>query len=72
MKIPETDNALVLRTDFSNERAWEEIREAIEAPVDELFQANVEFVRSRFREHQRRRGDLSHGALVTVVFLHRR
>lgn len=31
--IPETDNALVLRTEFSNERAWKDLREAILEPV---------------------------------------
>ena len=41
--IPETDNALVLRTDFSNEAAWEDARSAITAPVGD-FEAHVTFV----------------------------
>jgi uncharacterized protein DUF6924 len=43
--IPNTEDALVLRTDFSNSAAWEEICAAIRQPVgDEGFQAYVEFV----------------------------
>ena len=41
--IPETDNALVLRTDFSNEAAWEDARSAITEPVGD-FEAHVTFV----------------------------
>jgi hypothetical protein len=41
--IPNTDNALVLRTDFSDAAAWEALCAAIEEPVGE-FKAYVEFV----------------------------
>jgi hypothetical protein len=41
--LPNTDNALVLRTDFSDAAAWEALCAAIEEPVGE-FKAYVEFV----------------------------
>jgi hypothetical protein len=41
--IPETKNALVLRTDFSDDTAWEAICAAIEKPVG-LFRAYVDFL----------------------------
>jgi hypothetical protein len=41
--IPNTDNALVLRTVFSDAAAWEALCAAIEEPVGE-FKAYVEFV----------------------------
>ena len=41
--IPETQNSLVLRIDFSDERAWQEVCAAIEEPVGE-FRAYVTFV----------------------------
>ena len=41
--IPETENALVLRTDFSGDAAWESICAAIREPVGD-FQAYVDFV----------------------------
>lgn len=44
-QIPETENALVLGTDFSNQAAWEEICSAIRKPVGIFrFLANVDFV----------------------------
>jgi len=44
-QIPETDNALVLRTDFSNEAVWEKIRALIQKPVGSFrFRANVAFL----------------------------
>jgi hypothetical protein len=43
MNIPETQNALVLRTDFSDDSAWESLCAAIRRPVG-IFLANVEFV----------------------------
>lgn len=43
-KIPATENALVLRTDFSDETAWESICEAIRAEYEMGFAANVDFV----------------------------
>jgi hypothetical protein len=45
--IPKTENALVLRTDFSDESAWEAIRADIQEPVNECgeeFQACVDFL----------------------------
>lgn len=41
--IPATENALVLRTDFSNEAAWKSICAVIQNPEAE-FPANIEFV----------------------------
>jgi hypothetical protein len=47
-KIPESDNALALRTDFSDETGWSEICTAIQEPSGELgFTANVDFVSNR-------------------------
>jgi hypothetical protein len=47
-QIPKTENALVLRTDFSNQAAWEEICETIREPVGDLhFLANVDFLDDR-------------------------
>lgn len=44
-QLPETENPLVLRTDFSNQSAWEEIRGEIRKPVGIFrFRAYVEFV----------------------------
>jgi len=44
-QIPETENALVLRTDFSDLAAWDEICAEIQRPVGLLrFRANVEFL----------------------------
>jgi hypothetical protein len=42
-KLPETENALLVRTDFSDEAAWEAVRAAVEAPGGE-YRAYVEFV----------------------------
>ena len=43
--IPQTENPLVLRTDFSNPAAWQSICARILEPVSEFgFLANVEFV----------------------------
>lgn len=41
--LPESDDSLVVRTDFSDDAAWEEVRRAIDAPVGN-FQAYVRFV----------------------------
>ena len=44
-RIPETENALVLRTDFSDQAAWDGICAAIQKPVGIFrFRANVEFL----------------------------
>ena len=43
--IPRTENPLVLRTDFSDQAAWEAIRASIQKPVGMFrFRANVEFL----------------------------
>lgn len=44
--IPETEKALVLRADFSDDAAWEAVCEAITEPVGE-FQAHVDFLDER-------------------------
>jgi hypothetical protein len=44
-RIPETDNPVVLRTDFSDDAAWRLICAAIEKPdADFGFRAHVDFV----------------------------
>ena len=44
-QIPETENPLILRTDFSNQAVWERICGIIQKPVGIFrFRANVEFV----------------------------
>ncbi|HJS19844.1 MAG TPA: hypothetical protein VJ785_13940 [Anaerolineales bacterium] len=43
--IPKTENALVLRTDFSDQAVWEDIRATILKPVGPFrFGANVDFL----------------------------
>ena len=42
-QLPDTINAVVLRTDFSNADAWESIRSEIQQPVGG-FLASVEFI----------------------------
>ncbi len=47
-QIPETEYALVLRTDFSNQATWETICATIREPVGDFhFRANVEFLDDR-------------------------
>ena len=44
-QIPNTEHALVLRTDFSNQAAWDAICAAIRKPVGFFhFRANVDFM----------------------------
>ena len=44
-QVPQTENPLVLRTDFSNQSAWDAICAEIQRPVGIFrFRANVEFV----------------------------
>jgi len=44
-QIPETENALVLRTDFSNQAVWETVTGIIQTPVGIFgFLANVKFL----------------------------
>ncbi|WP_088890426.1 DUF6924 domain-containing protein [Leptolyngbya ohadii] len=46
--LPNSENALVLRTDFSDDVVWEKICEAIQQPDPVLgFQAYVEFLDDR-------------------------
>lgn len=43
--LPQTQNPLVLRTDFSSQATWETIRTEIQEPVGVLrFRANIEFL----------------------------
>jgi len=44
--LPESDLALMIRTDFSDESAWNEIREIIKTPVDGFY-AYVHYVEDR-------------------------
>src|SRR6185295_11931010 len=47
-QIPETEYALVLRTDFSDPTAWDMVSEAIRQPVGEFrFVAYVDFLDDR-------------------------
>jgi hypothetical protein len=46
-RIPETDGALFLRTDFSDEAAWKWLKSVIEAGSDDEFGPNVEFTSDR-------------------------
>ena len=47
-QIPNTENALILRTDFSDQVAWEEICEIIREPVGDFhFLAYVDFLEDR-------------------------
>ncbi|MBB4634277.1 DUF6924 domain-containing protein [Longimicrobium terrae] len=41
--LPQTDDSLVVRTDFSNAAAWDAIRSAIDEPAGE-FKAYVEWI----------------------------
>jgi hypothetical protein len=43
--IPNTENPLILRTDFSDQKVWQQVRAAIEMPVGVLrFRAYVDFL----------------------------
>ncbi|MBK7977241.1 MAG: hypothetical protein IPK07_29600 [Deltaproteobacteria bacterium] len=42
--LPPTENALVLRTDFTNQKTWELVRSEIEADSTAGFRAYVEFL----------------------------
>lgn len=42
--LPEADETIVLRTDFSDHAAWEALKEVIIAPDWMEFQAEVEFI----------------------------
>ena len=42
-QLPDAENALVVRTDFSDQSTWEAVRQEVTEPVDG-FQAHVHFV----------------------------
>jgi hypothetical protein len=42
--IPNTDDTPLIRTDFSNDIAWNEVVAAVETPSDDGFQANMRIV----------------------------
>lgn len=44
MNFPDTNDSLVIRTDYSDAAAWDALCEAIAAPTEDGFQANVRFV----------------------------
>lgn len=45
MKLPQTENPLVIRTDFSNDAIWKTICAEVQKPVGIFrFRANVEFL----------------------------
>jgi hypothetical protein len=41
VKLPEPDQSLLLRTDFSDDAAWTALCDAVRAPSEEGFQAGV-------------------------------
>jgi hypothetical protein len=43
-RIPETANALVLRTDFSDEKAWENLRAVLGQVHHDVFLANLSYL----------------------------
>ena len=43
-RIPETANALVLRTDFSDDKAWENLRDVLGQVHHDLFLANLSYL----------------------------
>ncbi len=48
--LPQTENALVIRTDFTDDDAWREVCQIIETPADD-FDAHVEFVEDPAHTH---------------------
>jgi len=61
-QIPRTENALILRTNFSDQSAWKKICEIIRAPVGDLhFLANVDFL------DDMEYADISKGQLMTLI-----
>jgi hypothetical protein len=41
VKLPQSDKSLLLRTDFSDDAAWAALCDAVQAPSEEGFQADV-------------------------------
>lgn len=46
-ELPETRSVPVVRTDFTDDAAWERIREKITEPTEDDFGADVDFVEDR-------------------------
>jgi hypothetical protein len=46
MNIPKSENALLIRTDFSNQSAWEKLTAAVNEPADP-FIFNMEILDDR-------------------------
>lgn len=44
MKIPESDRTLLIRSDFSDEAAWQRIIEAVSVPSPQGFLANLQLL----------------------------
>lgn len=44
VKIPKSDQALLLRTDYSDPAAWAELQRLVEAPYEDGFRAYLTFV----------------------------
>ena len=42
--LPQSDNSLLLRTDFSDDAKWDELCEAVQATSEEGFRASVDCV----------------------------
>ena len=49
-KLPQSDDSLLLRTDFSEDAAWQELCEAVAQTSEEGFQARFEFIDDRAYE----------------------
>jgi len=43
-EIPESENPLIIRTDFSDDAAWQEILSALQQPEDSWFMFNMEVI----------------------------
>ena len=43
-KLPKSDSALLLRTDFRNDDAWNALCEAVQEPSNEGFQARFDYI----------------------------
>lgn len=45
--LPKSDNSLLLRTDFSDDAAWENLCKAVQQMSEEGFQARFDFINDR-------------------------
>jgi hypothetical protein len=59
-QLPNTENAPLVRTDFSDQAAWDAIREEVRQPVDGFY-ANVDFI------DDPEFADISKDALIRLV-----